>query len=41
VRVACWLARVRVVWALWLVVFGGFDVTLLGVRIRSRDPRAS
>ncbi len=26
-------------WALWLAVFGGFDVTLLGLRIRSNDPR--
>ena len=33
------LACASLVWALWLVVFGGFDVTLLGVRIRSRDPR--
>jgi hypothetical protein len=33
------LACASLVWAVWLVAFGGFDVTLLGVRIRSRDPR--
>ena len=33
------LAGASLVWALWLVVFGGFDVTVVGVRIRSRDPR--
>jgi hypothetical protein len=26
-------------WSLWLLVFGGFDRTLLGVRIRSNNPQ--
>lgn len=33
------LVCASLVWALWLVAFGGFDVTVLGVRIRSQDPR--
>jgi hypothetical protein len=32
------LACAALFWALWLIVFGGFDVTVFGLRIRSNDP---
>jgi Dolichyl-phosphate-mannose-protein mannosyltransferase len=33
------LACASAAWGIWLVVFGGFDITIIGVRIRSNDPR--
>ena len=26
-------------WAIWLIVAGGFDATILGIRVRSNNPR--
>ena len=26
-------------WAIWLIVAGGFDGTILGIRVRSNNPR--
>src|SRR5688572_29173842 len=33
------IACASLAWALWLVVFDGFDLTLLGLRIRSNNPQ--
>jgi hypothetical protein len=33
------IACASLAWALWLVVFDGFDFTLLGLRIRSNNPQ--
>ena len=33
------IACASFLWTLWLLAFGGFDITLLGARIRSNDPQ--
>ena len=38
-RASVTIACVAAAWAAWLLIAGGFDATLLGIRIRSNNPR--